>query len=63
MSMDQAAGITVKRRYDRSKPRGVASRNADLMMVESMTGWRPKVSTEEMVAKVFRWIYDQLSNG
>lgn len=57
---EQAAGIKVKRRYDRSKPRGVASRNADLMMVESMTGWRPKVSTEEMIAKVYAWIEDQL---
>lgn len=57
---EQAAGWTVKRRYDRSKPQGVASRNADLTLVEAMTGWRPKVSTEESIARIYGWIEDQL---
>lgn len=59
---EEAAGIKVKRIYDRSKPQGVASRNADLLMVESLTGWRPTIPMEQTVAEVYAWIYDRLSD-
>lgn len=57
---EAVAGIKVERRYDLTKPQGVTARNADLTMVTAMTGWRPKITTEQTVEKVYRWIEDQL---
>src|SRR5918993_2420692 len=46
-----AAGKTIKKRHDLTKPQGVRGRNADLTVMRSALGWEPQVSLEEGLAR------------
>lgn len=57
------AGITLKREYDLSQPRGVAGRNSDNALVEKELGWSPSITLAEGLERTYAWIYDQISSG
>ncbi len=56
----QAAGKTVGRRHDPTKPLGVRGRNSDNTKLREVLGWEPEVTLEDGLAKTYRWISDQL---
>lgn len=58
---EDAAGVKLERRYDLSAPQGVGARNADLTLVKQVTGWEPKVSLEDGVARLYRWVEAQVA--
>ena len=55
-----AAGKTIKKRHDLTKPQGVRGRNADLTLMRSVLGWEPAVSLEDGLASTYAWIKGQL---
>jgi GDP-D-mannose 3',5'-epimerase len=55
------AGINLERNYQLDAPKGVANRNADIDAALLILGWEPKVSLEVGMAKLFKWICDELS--
>ena len=57
------AGISLKRDYDLSAPRGVAGRNSDNALIEKEFGWSPSITLAEGLEKTYAWIYDQLAEG
>lgn len=56
----QAAGKTIGRRYDLTKPLGVRGRNSDNTKLREALGWEPGVTLEDGLAKTYQWISDQL---
>jgi nucleoside-diphosphate-sugar epimerase len=44
-------------KHDLSRPRGVASRAADLTRARTMLGWEPKVSYEDGFARTVQWYF------
>jgi len=55
-----AAGKTIKKRHDLTKPQGVRGRNADLTLMRSVLGWEPTVRLEDGLANTYAWIKEQL---
>jgi len=55
-----AAGKSIKKRHDLTKPQGVRGRNADLTLMRSVLGWEPAVSLEDGLASTYTWIKQQL---
>jgi nucleoside-diphosphate-sugar epimerase len=58
--VEDLAGITVKRNYDLTAPKGVRGRNSDNATIRHELGWEPTISLREGVESTFSWIYDQL---
>jgi GDP-D-mannose 3', 5'-epimerase len=56
------AGITLKRSYQLDAPRGVAGRNSDNTMIESILGWEPNTSLRDGMAKTYAWIAQQYAD-
>ncbi len=55
-----AAGKSIKKQYDTSKPQGVRGRNSDNGRLRSVLGWVPQVSLERGIEITYRWIREQL---
>jgi GDP-D-mannose 3', 5'-epimerase len=55
-----AAGKSIKKRHDLTKPQGVRGRNADLTLMRSVLGWEPSVRLEDGLASTYTWIKEQL---
>ena len=55
-----AAGKTIKKRHDLTKPQGVRGRNADLALMRAVLDWEPEVSLEEGLASTYAWISERL---
>jgi GDP-D-mannose 3',5'-epimerase len=56
----EAAGKSIKKHYDLSKPQGVRGRNSDNRRLRSVLGWVPQTSLERGMEITYRWIRDQL---
>ncbi len=56
----RAAGKTVRRRHDVSKPQGVRGRNSDNARLRAVLGWEPRTSLEEGLERTYRWIEARL---
>jgi nucleoside-diphosphate-sugar epimerase len=66
VTIDELADIIIKisgkkitKQYDLSAPQGVRGRNADITLVRKVLGWEPKVSLEEGLARIYKWIEEQ----
>ena len=57
--VEETAGIVLERKYDLSKPRGVAGRSSDNTFIQSMLGWEPNTSMREGMTKTYAWIEKQ----
>jgi nucleoside-diphosphate-sugar epimerase len=55
-----AAGKSIKKEYDTSKPQGVRGRNSDNARLRSVLGWVPQTSLERGIEITYRWIREQL---
>jgi GDP-D-mannose 3',5'-epimerase len=57
--VEEIAGITLKRNYDLSAPKGVNGRNSDNARIEQLLHWEPDTSLRTGLEKTYHWIYDQ----
>ena len=56
-----AAGKTVRKQHDLTKPQGVRGRNSDNSKLADLLSWEPSVTLEEGLAITYRWIESQLA--
>jgi len=58
-TVEEIAGIKVKRRYDLAAPKGVNGRNSDNTLINKYLNWEPGTPLRSGLEKTYRWIYDQ----
>jgi len=56
---ESIGGVTLKRRYDPTAPRGVAGRNSDNTMIQGILGWQPDTPLRQGLEKTYHWIEQQ----
>jgi nucleoside-diphosphate-sugar epimerase len=56
-----AAGKSVRRSHDLSKPQGVRGRNSDNGRLREILGWEPRVPLREGIIPTYRWIETQIA--
>jgi nucleoside-diphosphate-sugar epimerase len=68
VTINQLADIIIKisrkkitKTYDLKAPQGVRGRNADLTLVQSKIGWKPKTSLENGLQKTYKWIQTKVN--
>lgn len=59
--IEEVAGLTLKRRYDTSAPKGVNGRNSDNSKIRQLLSWEPSVALRDGIERTYAWIYDQYS--
>jgi GDP-D-mannose 3',5'-epimerase len=60
---EQIAGITLKRTYDVSAPKGVNGRNSDNSMILEKLGWEPSIKLRDGLERTYRWIENEMATG
>jgi GDP-D-mannose 3', 5'-epimerase len=58
--VEEIAGLTLRRSYDTSAPKGVNGRNSDNTRVQERLGWAPSIRLRDGMEQTYRWIYDQM---
>src|SRR5260221_1093534 len=61
--VEQIAGITLRRTYDTSAPKGVAGRNSDNRRIRELFDWAPSTSLAFGLEATYHWIYDEMRSG
>ncbi len=61
--VEEIAGITLRRRYNRDAPQGVNGRNSDNTLIRKMLGWEPSTALKTGMAHTYAWIHDQVVAG
>jgi GDP-D-mannose 3', 5'-epimerase len=57
------AGVKLRRKYDLTAPRGVASRNSDNTFIRQALKWEPDTSLNTGLRETYRWIKGQYSTS
>lgn len=57
--IEQIAGVKLKRTYDLDAPKGVAGRNSDNTMIQSVLHWQPNTPLRQGLAQTYAWIEEQ----
>lgn len=57
--VERIAGITLKRQYDLTAPRGVGGRNSDNTFIEQVLKWEPNTSLDTGLRHTYEWIKEQ----
>jgi nucleoside-diphosphate-sugar epimerase len=60
--VEAIAGTKLHREYDLTAPRGVAGRNSDNTMIQSILHWEPRTPLREGMAKTYAWIAEQFAD-
>ena len=55
-------GTKLHREYDLTAPRGVAGRNSDNTMIQSILHWEPRTPLREGMARTYAWIEQQYAD-
>jgi GDP-D-mannose 3', 5'-epimerase len=58
-TVEDIAGIKLKRNYDLSAPKGVNGRNSDNTLIQKYLHWEPGTTLRAGLEKTYAWIYDQ----
>lgn len=56
----EISGKDVTLEHDVSAPQGVRGRNADLTLVKKVLDWKPKISLEEGIGRLYNWIKGEM---
>ena len=56
-----AAGKSLKRHHDLTKPQGVRGRNSDNTILAELTGWMPEIMIDEGIRHTYDWIAGEIS--
>jgi GDP-D-mannose 3',5'-epimerase len=57
--VEAVPGEKLARKYDLSAPKGVAGRNSDNTMIQSILHWEPSTPLKDGIAKTYKWIEAQ----
>jgi nucleoside-diphosphate-sugar epimerase len=57
--IEEIGGVTLKRTYDLTAPKGVAGRNSDNTFIQSVLGWEPSTPLKDGLRKTYAWIEEQ----
>lgn len=60
-TVEEIAGITLKRWYNLDAPKGVRGRSSDNTLFRSLYGWEPSIKLRDGLEKTYRWIYEKLA--
>lgn len=60
-TVEEIAGIELKRSYDLEAPQGVRGRNSDNTRFRETYGWEPSISLREGLEKTYAWISEQVA--
>jgi nucleoside-diphosphate-sugar epimerase len=58
--VEKIAGVSLKRNYNLSAPKGVNGRNSDNTRILELMKWEPSTRLADGLEKTYRWIYDQM---
>jgi GDP-D-mannose 3', 5'-epimerase len=61
-TVEDIAGIKLKRNYKLDAPKGVRGRNSDNTQIKSELGWAPSTRLADGMAKTYAWIYDEMTS-
>jgi GDP-D-mannose 3',5'-epimerase len=61
--VEEIAGVTLKRNYNLSAPKGVNGRNSDNTLIKEKLDWAPSISLREGMAKTYAWIENEMLVG
>ncbi len=61
--VEEIAGITCRRAYDLSAPKGVRGRNSDNTLLRSHLGWEPSITLRDGLRRTFQWTYEQVQSA
>lgn len=61
--VSEAAGKTLVKRHDLSKPQGVRGRNSDNSKLLEVLGWEPTIRLREGIVPTYDWIESQVSGS
>jgi len=61
--VEDIAGVTLKRTYNLTAPKGVNGRNSDNTLIRERLGWAPEISLRDGMEQTYRWIYDEIVAG
>lgn len=56
---EEIGGVKLERSYQLDAPKGVAGRNSDNTMIQSILGWEPNTPLRAGLAKTYAWIEEQ----
>jgi nucleoside-diphosphate-sugar epimerase len=59
-TVEEIAGVRLKRRYNLDAPKGVRGRNSDNTLILERLGWEPSTPLSVGLEKTYAWIYDEL---
>jgi nucleoside-diphosphate-sugar epimerase len=59
--VEAIAGVTLKRSYNLSAPKGVNGRNSDNTRIHELLGWEPDTRLRDGMERTYRWIHDQMA--
>lgn len=59
-TLENIAGVKLKRNYELNAPKGVRGRNSDNTLIRQELGWAPSVSLREGLEQTYAWVYDQV---
>jgi GDP-D-mannose 3', 5'-epimerase len=60
-TVEEIAGVRLKRRYNLDAPKGVRGRNSDNTLILERLGWEPSTPLSVGMEKTYAWIYDKLT--
>jgi GDP-D-mannose 3',5'-epimerase len=58
-----AAGVTVDKRHDLTRPQGVRGRNSDNTLSRAVLDWGPQITLEYGIARTYDWIAQQVQEA
>ena len=58
-TVEDIAGIKLKRNYNLEAPKGVNGRNSDNTLIKKYLNWEPDTTLRAGLEKTYAWIYDQ----
>jgi nucleoside-diphosphate-sugar epimerase len=59
-TVEEIAGVTLKRRYKLDAPKGVRGRNSDNTLVQQRLGWAPSTRLRDGLEATYRWIHSEM---
>src|SRR5437773_2846453 len=62
-TVEEIAGVRLKRRYNRDAPKGVRGRNSDNTLIRKIFDWEPSTRLRDGLERTYRWIYDQMASA
>jgi len=60
--VEDIAGVTLRRTYNLTAPKGVNGRNSDNSKIKRLLGWEPSIRLRDGLEKTYRWIYDEYAS-